>query len=102
MGSRTSIGRGSSCRPGWATTPAWPGRWRSQSARSVHDGGNRTTSAERRFSMRLRISIVLLMAMALSLAFTQQAVAAALESGERSNLVTHLQSELRDIGFYRG
>lgn len=52
--------------------------------------------------MRSRIAIVLLVVTALSLAFTRPANAAGLESGERSNLVSHLQSELRDIGFYRG
>lgn len=52
--------------------------------------------------MRRRIAIVLVAATVLSLAFARPGDAAGLESGERSNLVTHLQSELRDIGFYRG
>lgn len=57
---------------------------------------------QRPMVMRLRVAIVLIAAVACSLTLTRAADAAGLESGERSNLVAHLQSELRDIYFYRG
>lgn len=53
-------------------------------------------------AMRRRLLILTVVALAATVALGPPAIAASLERGDRSNLVTHLQMELADIGFYRG